>query len=60
MAVLKIKRFRANDREKLEIEIVRWLAEQPDNIVVQRTEVAPTNRKSPKKRPEVVVTVWAE
>jgi len=60
MAVLKIKRFRGNDRAKLENAIVAWLAKQPNNSVAQRREVVPTNRTSRAKQPVVVVTVWSE
>ena len=60
MAVLKIKRFRGNDRAKLENAIVAWLAKQPNNSVVQRKVVAPANRKSRGEPPVVVVTVWSE
>ena len=60
MTVLKIKRFGGDNRAKLETDINSWLAKQGDNIVVQRTEVAPTSRTAPTERPVIVVTVWSE
>jgi hypothetical protein len=59
MAVFKVKRFYGDDRPTLEKQIAIWLARQPPNIVVQRSDQE-AMRRAPVPPRSVVVTVWSE
>jgi hypothetical protein len=56
MAVFKVKRFYGDDKPMVEKQIAIWLARQPADALVQRSDLA----RLPTASRTVVVTVWSQ